>query len=357
VLLFKYLIWITIYDSMAGGRRGARTGRGSEVRTLKLMNYVLLLVVAGLVIYIMYPTIASAFAVQPLGKTLAGINAPLSPSQLAVINGAPNSYFERAGEMMLNLSLPNEGLTNGIYYAQNFQIAFGKEYQLPQFTYNGKPSVIYIGATSCVWCGESRWAMAMALSRFGNFSSLYVGYSAIHDADVPTLYWRPQELHVNGTANFGNNYTSSYINFFSAEYDSNISAGFEFASSSNPISFFAVNAPGDGYQQAMQYMNSTGAFAGTPFTLWGTVLNRGASGVVIGTPQNSTVAQSGGLPLTYMTHSQILGQLNSFNSTFAIEEYAAADVYIAQLCPSINNAAPVCKLPAIQSFEQKMGLS
>jgi hypothetical protein len=69
-----------------------------------------------------------------------------------------------------------------------------------RFSYNGKPSVIYIGAISCVWCGENRWAMAMALSRFGSFNSLYIGYSSIHDGDVPTLYWKPQELGVNMTA-------------------------------------------------------------------------------------------------------------------------------------------------------------
>ncbi len=342
---------------MAGRKRRAGTDYRSGIRNLKLMNMILIVIVAALVVYVMYPMVAGAFTVQPPGKTLAGINNPLSQSQLSVINGAPDSSFERAGEMMLNLSIPGEGTQNGIYYGTDFQVVLASGSRLPQFTYNGKPSVIYIGATSCLWCGENRWAMAMALSRFGSFNNLYTGYSSLHDADIPTLYWNPQELHVNGSANFGNQYSSSYINFFSAEYDSNITAGFEFPALSHPISYFVARAPNSSYSEAMEFMNGTQAFAGTPFTVWGTVLNRGADAVVLGTPQNASMSQGGAIPITYMTHQQIFGQLQAFNTTFAYEEYAAADVYIAELCPSINNAAPVCKLPAIQSFEQKMGLA
>lgn len=329
------------------------------MNALKLMNAMLILIVAGLVVYIMWPSISLAIHGKPLGSTLSGINGPLSQSQLSVINNAPNSYFEKAGEAMLNVSIPGEALSNGVYYASssNFQVALGQASQFPQFSYGGKPSVIYIGATSCVWCAENRWAMAMALSRFGSFNSLYTGYSSIHDGDVPTLYWKPQELYSNDTATFGNYYSSQYINFFSAEYDSNISAGFQFPTTSDPIGYFASRAPNSSYQTAMRYMNATQAFSGTPFTFWGTVINRGASGVVFGTPQNASVAQGGGLPLTYMTHQQIFGQLAGLNTTFAYEEYAVADVYIAELCPSVGNSAPVCSLPAIQAYEQKMGLA
>jgi hypothetical protein len=336
--------------------RAARKDK-SSVKTLKIMNIVLIFIVAGLALYVMYPTIRSALVGQPLGNTISGINNPLSQSQLATINNVPNSYFEDAGAMMLNVTIPGEGLSNGIYYGTNFQIVFNKPTQFPQLTYNGKPSVVYIGAISCLWCGENRWAMAMALSRFGTFNNLYIGYSSIHDQDLPTLYWKPQQIHVGGSANFGNDYSSSYVNFFSAEYDSNISAGFEFPASSNPISYFTANAPNASYSQAMDFMNATNSFSGTPFTLWGTVINKGASSVVFGIPQNSSVAASSAIPLTYMTHQQIFNQLQSFNTTFAYEEYAAADVYIAELCPSINNSAPVCSLPAIAAFEKKMGLA
>ena len=77
----------------------------------------------------------------------------------------------------------------------------------------------------------------------------------------------------------------------------------------------------------------------------------------MGAPQNASIAQGSAIPLTYMTHQQIFNQLKGFNTTFAYEEYAVADVYVAQLCPSVSNSAPVCSLPAIQAYERKMGLA
>lgn len=341
---------------MPRGSKTRKSGR-SEIGTLKLMNALLIIIIAGLVLYIIWPSIKLATAAQPLGNTLAGINSRLTPSQLSTINNASDSDFEKAGEMMLNLSLPNEGVSNDIYYADNFQIVLNPNAQIPEFDYNGKPSVIYIGAISCMWCGENRWAMALALSKFGSFNSLYIGYSSIHDEDFPTLYWTPEDIYSNGSASFGNSYSSPYVNFFTAEYDSNITAGFEFPTTSDPLSLFVNSAPNSSYQTAMGYMDSANEFSGTPYTLWGTVVNKGADAVVFGLPQNATIANSQALPLTYMTHQQVFNQLHDFNTTFAYEEYAAADVYIAQLCPSINNSAPICSEPAIRAFEQKMGLS
>src|SRR5215831_9668816 len=38
-------------------------------------------------------------------------------------------------------------------------------------TSNGKPEMLYIGAEFCPYCAAERWAMAVALSRFGTFTS------------------------------------------------------------------------------------------------------------------------------------------------------------------------------------------
>jgi hypothetical protein len=67
------------------------------MNALKLMNAVLILIVAGLVVYIMWPSINLAMRGKPLGSTVSGINDPLSPAQLIIINNAPDSYFEKAG--------------------------------------------------------------------------------------------------------------------------------------------------------------------------------------------------------------------------------------------------------------------
>lgn len=268
--------------------------------------------------------------------TLAGIDQPFNSSELNVINGAPLAYYEVAGQKLLNHSLNN-------------QVIVSNSPQANAFIVNGKPSVIYIGAISCIFCGENRWAMALALGSFGKFSQLYKGYSALGDGDLPTIYWNLDNYTTASGATFGNFYNSSYINFISTEYDSPITGGFQM----QPLSYFIPHAPNTTYYNALTFMNSTGLFSGTPFTFWGTSIMRGADAVVLGntTPSGTPYA------LSVETHAQVLNQLSSFNDQFAWSEYAGADVYIAQVCPSINNAAPVCQLPAIIQIEHLIGVA
>ncbi len=123
---------------------------------------------------------------QTFGARLTDINAPFNATELAGVNNAPNSYFQIAGNMLLNNTLSNRvgGLTPK---------------QLPVFMLNGKPVVIYFGSTTCIYCAENRWAMMLALSRFGNFSELFKGYSAVQDGDIPTVYWAPAEYNATST--------------------------------------------------------------------------------------------------------------------------------------------------------------
>jgi hypothetical protein len=282
-----------------------------------------------------------------VGRTLAGIDAPLSSSELAVINNAPNSDFETAGEMMLNLTLPGETINQsmGAYVG----IAYLMKLPTVQpLIVNGKPSVIYLGAISCIYCAENRWAMALALSRFGSFNALYNGYSSLNDGDVPTLYWGNENITGTGSVSFKNYYASNYINFFSAEYDSNITSGFQLPSSG--ISYFIQGAPDQYNRSAMAYINNVIQFRGTPTTLFGTTVNGGVDAVVFGIP-NSTTESSNLPPLTYMTHAGILEQFKDFDTAFSAQEYAGADVYVAQICRAINNTAPVCSLKSIASME------
>lgn len=335
-----------------------RSAQGkARMKGIRHIDMLLVVVIVILVAYIAYPAVESEIKGAPAGKTISGINSPLTAAELGVINNAPNSYFEAAGEMLLNGSLPGVSESNGIYYGSGFEVVLvnGSSPVVQPFTYGGKPSVIYAGATSCIYCGEARWAMAMALSRFGSFNALYTGYSSFGDADVPTLYWAPNEYRLPNTVTYGNSYSSGYVNFFSADYDSNITQGFQLPSMAHPIAFFVAHAPNQSYRGALAYLNGTNYFEGTPFTLWGAQVDRGAVSVVFGASSNQSATNS--VPLTYMTHKQILDMLAGFNSTFAYEEYAGADVYIAQLCPSIGNSAPVCSLPAISAFERKMGLA
>jgi len=272
---------------------------------------------------------------QTFGSRLTDINAPLNASELAVINNASDAYFEQAGLMLLNGSITGVGV---------------QPQKSPFLIVNGKPSVIYLGAISCIFCGENRWAMALALGRFGKFNALFKGYSSFGDGDLPTLYWAPAEYNVSSGVDFGNFYNSSYINFISVDYASPIRAGFELQS----LSYFISQVQSTGstpYIAALQLISKLNNFQGTPYSIWGGFVVPGADAVDFG---NSTSTQPP-LPLEYMTHSQVLNLLAKPNSPFAWREYAAADLYIAMTCASLSNTAPICSLPAIQQIEKSSG--
>jgi hypothetical protein len=272
---------------------------------------------------------------QSFGNRLTGINSPLGTSDLAVINNAPNSYFETAGEMYLNRTLNNSVGANPV--------------SVPAFIVNGKPSVIYLGTITCIFCGENKWSMALALSRFGNFSQLFAGYSALKDGDVPTLFWAP--AHYNKTsAVLGSFYNSKYINFLPIEESASITGGFSLMPLSS-LQFIANQSGNLAYIDALKYISALNGYQGTPFTIWGNYSVSGADAVAFGdAPPTNNI-----LPLTYMTHAQLLQMLAHPASQLAWTEYAGADIYVAMICKSIGNVAPVCNLPAIRNMASTSG--
>jgi hypothetical protein len=293
-------------------------------------------------------------APQPFGNRLTDINVPLNSTELAVINDAPDSYFETAAQMYLNQSLT---------------ISIGSQvYKAPHFTVNGKPAVVYFGAISCKYCAENRWAMALALSKFGSFQQLFKGYSAIGDGDIPTIYWAPAEYNASsaaGAVEFGNFYTSNYVSFLSIEHSSPITAALEM----QPLSYFEQKATAIAspiYEDATQLPISLNDYGGTPYSLWGIYSVPGADASDFGdTSWNSTTT----LPLASLTHDQILARLAQPSSPFAWNEYAAADWYIALTCASATAnvsssspasavaAAPVCSLPFISTMVSQAHIS
>jgi hypothetical protein len=88
----------------------------------------------------------------------------------------------------------------------------------PPLTSGGKPEMLYIGAEYCPYCAAERWAMIVALSRFGAFSGLAATHSAAKDGagnaepypNTPT--W--EFAHAS--------YTSKYLAFTPVEEFTNI---------------------------------------------------------------------------------------------------------------------------------------
>lgn len=93
-------------------------------------------------------------------------------------------------------------------------------------TQNGKPRVVYIGAEYCPYCATERWAMVVALARFGSFSNLHQTHSATQD-----VYPNTQTFSFHGSS-----YTSKYLVFNGVETTSNQQQGSSYAPLDTPTS-------------------------------------------------------------------------------------------------------------------------
>lgn len=81
----------------------------------------------------------------------------------------------------------------------------------------GKPEFLYIGAEYCPFCAAQRWAMAVALSRFGTFSQLYQTTSSATDSypNTPTFTFDPKLYKAPI-------YSSQYVDFVPVEETGNV---------------------------------------------------------------------------------------------------------------------------------------
>jgi thiol-disulfide isomerase/thioredoxin len=82
-------------------------------------------------------------------------------------------------------------------------------------TSGGKPEMLYIGAEFCPYCGAERWAMAVALSRFGTFTTPLRGF---HSSPTDTDPNTPTLTYLNAK------YSSKYLVFTPVENE-NIDRG------------------------------------------------------------------------------------------------------------------------------------
>ena len=90
-------------------------------------------------------------------------------------------------------------------------------------TADGKPDLLYIGAEFCPVCATERWAMYVALSKFGTFSRQPGEiHSAVRDGDIPTLTF------------YNSTYSSPYLTFTPVETTTNQPEGNYYVSLQTP---------------------------------------------------------------------------------------------------------------------------
>jgi hypothetical protein len=255
-------------------------------------------------------------------------------------------------------------------------IPVAKNASVPTLSNNGKPTFVYIGAQGCPFCAQQRWAFAVALSRFGNFSSLFYDKSATDDGNVPTFMFNfstavyneaTSQLPVNngpyGDSNptpffSGTLFSSQYINFEAFDQ-----AGGSFLTNISGINALSPNIYTNVYEEGnaginvpsgSSVPNESKGFGIKNFWIGGVpFFDINNQYVFDGATIDPVIFNSNGALLSqYSTHSDLLNSIeNPTQNSFGETVLGAANILTAEICSTINNTAPVCKLSYISGLQ------
>jgi hypothetical protein len=243
-------------------------------------------------------------AVLIVGSSTHGPSAPKGEvvefsgaraSVVAQLASVPNARFDAVG---------TGGLGNALSFLTGSQAQ------------SGKVDVIYVGADFCPFCAAERWALAVALDRFGSFSGLQEGSSA-----------GPKEVYP-WTATLGFHqarYTSPYVTF----------AGIETMTRTHAALDTLAGAPGEifaKYDSSQSY----------PFIyIGGRFLQVGAG-------------FSPGL-LAGLNQAQIATDVASGRGPVANAVLGSANYLTAAICASSTHAPQVCSTPGVKAALAALG--
>jgi len=186
---------------------------------------------------------------------------------------------------------------------------------------DGKVQITYVGAEFCPYCAAERWALAVALSRFGTLS----GLSGTHSSSLD-VYPSTQTLSF-----YGSSYTSPYVNFQPVEEATNQQVDGRYQTLQTPTS---------AQQALMATYDSEGSI---PF------LDIGNKYVVTGASFSPQVLQG-------LSREQIAAQLHDPSSPVAQAIDGAANAITAAICATTGGQpASVANTPAIQAIVKQLG--
>jgi Domain of unknown function (DUF929) len=196
---------------------------------------------------------------------------------------------------------------------------------------SGQPLVTYVGAEYCPFCAGERWALIVALSRFGTFSNLRLSHSASDDVypNTPTFSF------------VGSSYSSNQVEFNSVELQSNVRSSSGYPTLQTPTP--AQNALLQTYD-APPYVPASSA-GSIPF------INFAGQYVVSGASFDIGV-------LSRLSQDQVAGMLADTNSAPSKAILGAANVLTAAVCSATGDApADVCGQPSVKSVEAALASS
>ena len=277
--------------------------RQAQARAERKHRLILAAAAVGVVVLIMVGVVVVALQGSSTGTVAGKEGTALDQAAFAKLTTVPASVFDQVGAGT----------------AQNG----ARTIDAPKITKDGKPRVVYVGAEYCPFCASQRWALVVALSRFGTWNNLNASYSApapeVHP-DTPTVTFR------------GATYTSQHVSFTGYETASNKMVNGQFTpldklEGEDKTLFDTYNAP--------PYVEGRGG--SIPWmTIGGTAVQSGAS-----------LASD---PLLGRSHTEIATALHDPTSEIAKGVDGAANMLTAQICRSTGNQpAAVCDSPGVKA--------
>src|SRR6266699_2379439 len=188
----------------------------------------------------------------------------------------------------------------------------------------GKPEFFYFGAEYCPYCAAQRWAVVVALSRFGTFSHLNQTTSSSNDVypDTPTFTF------------YQGSYSSPYIDFVSVESEDRQQNPLQTPTAEQQQLFSKYDAP--------PYVSAQ-AQGGIPF------IDIANQYLVIGPSYSNDVLQG-------RNWQEIANELSNQNSPVAKGILGTANYLTAAICQATNQQpTQVCSADPIPQIEQSLG--
>ena len=268
-----------------------------------------ILIASGSVVAVL--AVVLAFVIFKLNSkppsTSSGSNGPTGSALTSLVNtttSVPASTLDAVGSgggVLTNLPIKINGTS---------------------LTANGKPEMLYIGAEYCPYCAAERWAMIVALSRFGTFSGLSTVHSSSTDTYPNTPTW----------TFYKSSYTSPYLTFTPVETTTNV-----------------PNGSGGGGYVTLQTPTAAQSAVWSKYDAGGSIpfIDFGNKYVIAG----ATYYPTGFAALGW---SQIAADLSNPNSAVAKSVLGTANYITAAICKMTGNQPASACTSTVQSLESQI---
>ena len=271
-------------------QEAARQERRARTRTYAIFSIALVVVIVGVLVIVKVAGGGSGSGSGTVDQASPPAGTPIPAATLAKLQSVPISTLAAA---------PTSGIVTTPQSVNGATLRA-----------NGKPEMLFIGAEFCPHCAAERWALYVALSKFGTFSPQPGRiHSANEDGDVPTLTF------------YGTTYTSPYFTF-------------------TPVEVYTNKPQGDGYAPLQ---TPTAA----QLTLWQKANGSSFPFVDFGGKEVLPSAQYLFTPLEGLPFSTVAAQVGDNSTDIGANIDASAAQLIATICGSLSNQEPASVCSAV----------